>query len=182
MPITIKINKLGPDQEPIQETISLNARKSLDGNIMIFDHKEIDIVVMPKAQKVLALAKDNFSDQVYDAQERLFSFLRKQGIVEIANIQGGNVYGSLEAKLATPINEKVSAVESALYNISKYLKEEEEFYMMYEYDEEEEMEQLTDPSSEDSTELGEVPHEERKGSLIPGYIRGPYGMTSFYRY
>ena len=53
---------------------------------------------------------------------------------------------------------------------------------MYEYDEEEEMEQLTDPSSEDSTELGEVPHEERKGSLIPGYIRGPYGMTSFYRY
>tara|TARA_Y100001938_G_scaffold109628_1_gene149905 strand:- start:164 stop:712 length:549 start_codon:yes stop_codon:yes gene_type:complete len=182
MPITIKINKLGPDQEPIQETISLNARKSLDGNIMIFDHREIDIVVIPKTQKVLALAKTNFSDQVYEAQERLFSFLRKHGIVELANVQGGNVYGSLEAKLAKPINEEISAVESALYNISKYLKEEEEFYMMYEYDEEEEVEQLTDPSSEDSTELGEVPHEERKGSLIPGYIRGPYGMTSFYRY
>jgi len=182
MPINIKINKLGPDLEPVQETISLEARKSLDGNIMIFDHKEIDIVVMPKTQKVLALAKNNFSDQVYEAQERLFTFLRKKGIVELANIQGGSIYGSLEAKLATSINEKISSVESALYNISKYLKEEEEFYMMYEYDEEEEMEQLTDPSSEDSTELGEVPHEERKGSLIPGYIRGPYGMTSFYRY
>jgi len=182
MAINITINKLAANMEPVQETISLNARKSLDGNVMIFDHKEIDIVIIPATQKVLALAKKNFSDQVYEAQERLFSFLRKRGVVELANIQGGNIYGSLEAKLAVSINEEISAIDSALYNIWEYLKEEKEFYAIYGYDEEDEIEQLTDPSSEDSTELGEVPHEERKGSLIPGYIRGPYGMTSFYRY
>ena len=48
--------------------------------------------------------------------------------------------------------------------------------------EDDEMDYLVDPDAENSTELGEVPHEEKKGSLIPGYIRGPYGMTSFYRY
>jgi len=182
MAINITINKMAANMEPVQETISLDARKSLDGNVMIFDHKEIDIVIIPKTQKILALAKNNFSDQVYEAQERLFSFLRKRGIVELANVQGGNVYGSLEAKLAVSINEEISSVESALYNIWQYLNEEKEFYAMYEYDEEEEIEQLTDPSSEDSTELGEIPHEQRKGSMLPGYIRGPYGMTSFYRY
>ncbi len=182
MPVNITIRKQDPEEEPVQETISLDARKSLDGNIMIFDHKEIDIVIMPKNQKILALAKKNFSDQVYEAQERLFSFLKQNGVVELASVQGGNVYGSLEAILATSINENISSIESALYNISKYLEEEKQHYEIYAYDEEEEIEQLTDPSDEKSTELGEVPHEERKGSLIPGYIRGPYGMTSFYRY
>ena len=182
MTIDITIQKMGPGLKPVQETVSLNARKSLDGNVMIFDHKEIDIVIIPKTQKILSLAKNTFSDQVYEAQERLFSFLRKKGIVELASVQGGNVYGSIEAKLATSINEDVSPVESALYNIWKYLEEEKQYYDIYEYDEDGEIEQLTDPGSEDSTELGEVPHERRKGSMLPGYIRGPYGMTSFYRY
>jgi hypothetical protein len=33
----------------------------------------------------------------------------------------------------------------------------------------------TDPDDEDSTELGEVPHEEEKGSIDPGYK--PYGLV-----
>ena len=32
----------------------------------------------------------------------------------------------------------------------------------------------TDPDDEESTELGEVPHKEKKGSIDPGYK--PYGL------
>ena len=32
----------------------------------------------------------------------------------------------------------------------------------------------TQPDGEESTELGEVPHEEKKGSIDPGYK--PYGL------
>ena len=52
MTIDIKIDL--PDnktqREEVQEDISikLNARKSIDGNVMIFDHIDIDIVMMPE--------------------------------------------------------------------------------------------------------------------------------------
>ena len=41
---------------------------------------------------------------------------------------------------------------------------------------------LTDPDEEESTELGEVPHADQKGSIRPGYIYSPYGISSIYRY
>ena len=37
----------------IQETISLNARKSIDGNLMIFDHEDLDIVLDSKNKKII---------------------------------------------------------------------------------------------------------------------------------
>ena len=36
---------------------------------------------------------------------------------------------------------------------------------------------ITDPDQEESTELGEVPHDKSKGSIVPGYYRSPYWMS-----
>ena len=179
MTVKIKIADLPP--EP-QVTIELNARKTLDGNIMIFDHEDIDIVVMPKEKKVISLAKDSMTDKVYDAQDRLYKFLRKKGVVDMATIQGGNVYGSIEAKLLESVNEKVSPIEVALFSIDKFIAEEKPYFYSELEREQDEVDLLTNPDAESSTELGEVPHEEQKGSLVPGWVRGPYGMTSYYRY
>ena len=182
MAVNIVINKTAAIEEPVQETIFLNARESLDGNVMIFDHRDMDIVIMTESSKLLLLAKEQFSDKVYEAQDRLCTFLTKKGILEIGSIQGGNVYGSMEGRLVVPIEEGVSSVQTTMYNIWNFLKEEKEYFEAYEYKEEEEIEYLTEPDDETSTELGEVPHEEKKGSLVPGWVRGPYGMTTFYRY
>jgi len=38
---------------------------------------------------------------------------------------------------------------------------------------------LTDPNRDDSTELGEIPHEEEKGSIRP-YIFGAYPYGGYY--
>ena len=58
-------------------TISLNARKSLDGNILIFDHDIMDIVIMPEKKKIITFPKNTMGDHVYNAQDRLFDFLSK---------------------------------------------------------------------------------------------------------
>ena len=168
----------------IQETITLNARKSLDGNLMIFDHEDIDIVLIKNNGngKVLSFAKAMFSDQVYEAQDRLFKYLRKKGVIAPESIQGGNIYGSMEAKLLKSANEDIDSMQVTLYSVSKFLEEEKPYFDKRRQYEDDELDYLVDPDAENSTELGEVPHEERKGSLIPGYVRGPYGMTSFYRY
>ena len=54
MAITLKVGAAAEQQETPQEevkkdpqaTVSMNIRKSLDGNFMIFDHPEIDIAVL----------------------------------------------------------------------------------------------------------------------------------------
>jgi hypothetical protein len=123
-----------------------------------------------------------FSDQVYEAQDRLFKYLRKKGVIAPESIQGGNIYGSMEAKLLSSASEDIDSMQVTLYSVSKFLEEEKPYFDKRRQYEDDELDYLVDPDTENSTELGEVPHEERKGSLIPGYVRGPYGMTSFYRY
>ena len=44
--------------------------------------------------------------------------------------------------------------------------------------EKQEEEELTDPTDADSTPLGEVPQEPRKGSIVPGV--NPYGLPGQY--
>ena len=77
----------------------LKLRSAMNGDLMIMDHTDIDIVVKPKENKIVAFAKETLSDLVYGAEARLLEYLRKNGLIKIDSIQGGNVYGSLEGKL-----------------------------------------------------------------------------------
>ena len=63
------------EKKPTQATISLEARKTLDDNIIIFDHKDIDIVLMPAKNKIVAFPKEILSEYVYLTQDRLFKYL-----------------------------------------------------------------------------------------------------------
>ena len=184
MAIEIKIGSPPeqPEERPVQTSMPLNARKSLDGNVMIFDHETIDIVVMPSQSKIVAFPKDLMSDTVYEAQDRLFFYLVKKGVVLPESVHGGNVYGSIEGVIATPIQEDVSAAQTAVFSIGNFILEEKPFFKTYNDYEEDRENALTNPDEEDSTELGEVPHEDMKGSLRPGFLRGAYGLNYMYRY
>ena len=43
----------GEEQKPVQATVDLKIRKTLDGSFVVFDHPEIDIVIMPQMLKVV---------------------------------------------------------------------------------------------------------------------------------
>ena len=96
--IQVDINK---DVPKPKINIELNLRKSLDGNLMILDHRDLDIVVMPAKSKVMAFAKETVGDHVYDSQDRFFKYLVNKGVVERESVQGGNIYYSMEAKIPT---------------------------------------------------------------------------------
>ena len=72
--------------------LELQARKSLDGNILIFDHKEIDIVIMPLKRKIVTFAKSEINDSVYEVQNRFFNFLKRHkcnpGLTGWAQVNG----------------------------------------------------------------------------------------------
>ena len=182
MSITIKIDKSpAKEAKPVQEKMFMRARKTLDGNLIIFDHYDIDVVVMTTENKIIVFAKDQFSDKIYETQNRLFNFLRKKGVVDPGTVQGGNVYGSLEAVILESIREEVNPVQAAIYSIGKFIeKENRDLQVAKEYEDNVE-DRMMDPTEEESTELGEIPHEERKGSLDPNLIKYPWSRSYMYR-
>ena len=110
------------------------------------------------------------SDLVYGAEARLLEYLRKNGLIEIDSIQGGNIYGSLEGKL----QEGKKTVEVTLMKISEWMESEEPMMDGRTGYDDMQDEHLLSPDGEFSTELGEVPHEEEKGSIRQHNLFAPY--------
>ena len=155
----------------------LKLRSSINGDLMIMDHKDIDIVIKQADKKIVAFAKETLSDLVYGAEARLFEYLRKNGLVEIDSIQGGNIYGSLEAKL----QEGDKVIEIALLKIAEWLDGEEPMTTGRTGYDDMQDDHLLEPDGEYSTELGEVPAAEEKGSINQSTLFAPY-MYGRYAY
>ena len=190
--MSIKINFI-PSDEPIKIkvgvaarkptpsiTLELNIRKSINGDLMIFDHADIDIVMSSKNNKITAFPKETMNDLVYGAQNRLFAFLRKKGIVIAESVQGGSYYGAIEGLLESAYDDKINAAKLALVNISKFIEEERPYFENLEAMVSATDSEFVDPDQADSTELGEVPQQAQQGSIRPGYVRDPYSFSYMY--
>ena len=161
-------------------TLEMDIRKSLSGDLMIFDHGDIDIILSSAQNKVIAFPKEVISDYVYGAQNRLFTHLKKKGIVVPESIQAGSFYGSFEATMQAPQNKDNSAAKLALVNISQFITEERPYFEHTEAIVSMTDDELIDPDKADSTELGEVPQAAKQGSIRKGYIRDPYASNYLY--
>ena len=177
MPVVIKIGKKANAKKV---RLELNARQSLNGDVMVFDHGDIDIVLSPKNNKVVAFPKETMSDIVYGAQNRLMTQLFKKGIVNPESIQAGSYFGALEATIQESSNPDVSAAKLALINISQFIEEERPYFENKEAIISMTDDELVHPDKEDSTELGEVPQSTEKGSMRTTYIRDPYSLSYIY--
>ncbi len=144
--------------------VHLKARKNIAGDVMIYDHPDIDIVISPRENKIFALTKKEYSDHVYATQSRLFEFLSRNGVVNASKVRSGNVFGSLEAVVLVAEDKQKQKVDRG------YREYEAEFDK-----------DLVDPPEDETTALGKVPHEPRKGSMYqaPGYMAS-YGLVGYY--
>jgi len=164
MAITIKVNI--PEEEelaPPQATRTITIRKLLDGSLIVFDHRDIDIVISPEKNKVIAFAKNETGDHIYAASSRLFDFLAKKGVIKMGTVRSGNVFGSLEGEI--PETDSVDPIQVAVLVVDNFIKEERPFYDEGDEFEDKLEDRLLEPDEENSTELGEIPHEPRKGSI-----------------
>lgn len=183
-PSTIKVKIVKSDSEEVPEDdgvkievvekdrieAKLKLRSAINGDLMILDHKDIDIVIKQGDKKIVAFAKETLSDLVYGAEARLLEYLRRNGLIEIDSIQGGNIYGSLEGKL----QEGKKTVEVTLMKISEWMETEEPMMDGRTGYDDMQDDHLLSPDGEFSTELGEVPHEEEKGSIRQHNLFAPY--------
>ena len=150
----------------------LMTRSAINGDIMILDHKDIDIVLQQKDGKIITFAKETISDYTYGAEARLMEFMRKKGVLQYDSIQGGNIYGSLEGKLMT--SEDVEVNKVALKIISEWMSTEDSYLTGATAYDDMSDDHLLSPDGEYSTELGEVPAEDQKGSILQHNLFAPY--------
>jgi len=174
MAIIIKIKDLSAI-----ERVLLKARKTIDGNIIVADHPEIDIMILPAQNKIVAIAKEQLDDEVYETQERLFRFLVSRGVIEYDSIQAGNLFMSLEAKI--PKAKEGDKVQYLLYSISEFMEKDLPFYQDQKEFEKEMEKSLLEPEPDEYTdyETATATHKDRKGTLRP-QMR-PYGISTIYR-
>jgi|TARA_R110002020_G_scaffold284911_2_gene500446 hypothetical protein len=158
----------------------MDLRKSMNGDLMIFDHGDIDIVLSPSSNKVVVFPKENMSDLVYGAQNRLFTHLRKKGLVIPESIQASSFCGAFEATMQDSFKENLNSAKMTLINISEFIDEERPYFESMEAIVSMTDDELIHPDKEDSTELGEVPQSTEKGSIRPGFIRDPYSLNYLY--
>lgn len=176
MPATIQIRVgTAEDQKPevAPLTVKLNARKTMDGSVLISDHSEIYIMIMPAQKKVLTFAKNDFGDHVYDAQNRLFKALTAKGVILPETIHAGNIYSSMEASYSDS-SKGYDPNKMVLFMVAKWIEEEKPYLAWEESLKDAQEDQLLNPDAENSTELGEVPQKERKGSINAYTSMGRY--------
>ena len=169
----LRVNIHDPTKQVFE--FKLNVRRALNGDLMIFDHNDIDIMILTEKKKIVAFAKDMMSDIVYGAENRLFTHLRRQGVIAYDSIQGGNVYGSMEGLMLEMKGDKQpETVDYVLYQISEWMNTERPYFESNEAYDNMMDDHLLDPDDEFSTELGEVPHEEEKGGILQRGMFSPY--------
>lgn len=153
-------------------TVKLNARKTLDGNIIVYDHPTVDILIVPVKNKVICMPKKNYFHDTYGTQKRFFDFLEQRGAIVFGSTRGGNVFNSLECFY--PVNQELDVLQVILLLTKRFIEEEQKSMLTQEDYEEEVKNLYTDPDDDSSTELGEVPHARKKGSIDPNYK--PYNL------
>ena len=152
--------------------------KTLSGDYLMREHPEVDIVVMPEKKKVLLLPKGSQTEYVYNTQEEIFNTLIKKGVLAPDAVSGGNVFGALQATYPENAPGGEDPLQVLIYNLADYIEQQRPTIAFQKAYEDEMEKALLEPSTEDSTELGEVPQEEFKGS-IPKY---GFPSRGIYRY
>jgi len=176
----IKITIYSKKEDEKKVALELNARKTLEGDLVVRDHPDIDVVIMPKKMKIVAFPKEASTEETYYTQNQMFDFLVKRGVIARESIRGGNVFGSMEAVIM-PTKENNSS-KLVLLGVARWLETEKPYFEYLEKFEQMQEERFTEPSEEESTDFDPSRHAEKKGVLRPMYIRSPYGLNFAYGY
>jgi len=172
-PLTITVGDEDKEPSPPPQpnhlplTMKLDIRKAVDGSLMIFDHPDVDIVVVPATSKVVAFPKKEYSDDVYATQDRMFKYLLKAGVITPGTVEGGNVHGALGAIILPPTNPDFPVADLVVLSIGKFIEKEKPDYLFADAYEQEVDDMYIEPTDEDSTPLGKVPQAVKKGTIQP---------------
>jgi len=178
MSVKITIVRGKKDEREVLKTVSFEGRQSVNGDLLVYDHDLIDIVVSKEKSKITLFPKSETSEEVYNTQDRLLTKMAKAGVLDRTSIRSGSVFSSLEGTLHESAIDGVSSFQIALSELYDFIQDEIPEIQSRKIYKTQLQDFFLDPAEEDSTELGEVPHADKKGAL-DHQVR-PYGYQYMY--
>ncbi len=156
-------------------SVKLNARKTLDNNIIIYDNRFFNIILIPFKNKVITMPKQHVNRDTYPMQNDYLTFLQEKGALVLGSIRSGATFRSLEGFY--PVNEDVDVLQVILLLTKSYIEEHGgDFTALDDYLEDVE-DMYVDPPKDETTPYGKVPQEPTKGTLPDGSDQfKPYGL------
>jgi hypothetical protein len=149
-------------EEPVKVPVKLRIRKSVDGQVFIRDHDRYEIVISPEEGLVKTYPKDEYTEVSFQAQQSFFKFLTEKGIIDRESIQGGNIYGSLQANIVQAEMESQDPIQLLIYVIYKFMEEERPKFRYTSDLLKQQIKAMTDPPEEEATDPYEVRKKEDK--------------------
>lgn len=144
--------------------IILNVRKTMEGNIIVRDHREVDIVISPTSKKIILLPKKTMNEDLYPIQKRFFQHLRENGATILGSEATGFIYNSYEAMYVE--SQQYDSVAVLLKFIHEFIQDEKTEQLRLRQLKNDIENELLSPTDEKSTEYGEIPHKDLDGSEI----------------
>ena len=78
--------------DPIDAKLRLKAKKVINGDIVILDHPDIDILISTDENRVVTYPKKEYADHVYAVQSRLFDYLTRKGACKHGSVKAANIF------------------------------------------------------------------------------------------
>lgn len=158
-----------PKQNIQKTTIKFDSiSKSPDENLIIGDHPRVIFILAAAKRKITFMAKADFKEEFFGVQKRFLEFAKSKGMIVLGTESTGYLPGMFE--FTYPENTKTDSVKIMLKFLHMFIQKEKEIIARIDKNENDFEDRLLQPSDKDSTELGEIPHEERKG----GQTNNPY--------
>jgi hypothetical protein len=107
-----------------EREISLNMKKTVDGNILIDENVDFYIFILPYETKIITIPKDYSNKFCTERQVKFFDYLTKEGFIKPQAVQAGELYGSFETEYLVPREEERGVLESLLAVIFDFIQEE----------------------------------------------------------
>lgn len=175
----IKPSEPSKEEEKPKKTISLKARRALNGDVLISDSNRIDIVLSKGKKKVMTFEAPGVKETQHQLQLDFLTYLARKGIVDFDTIVGGPFHGSMVANLLE--SEDYNVEQLALVAIHSYIVEEIRPFEEFDRQWDEKSEQrLLEPPEGEYSEFDPDRHAEEKGSIKNDHIDAKNGL--YYRY
>jgi len=154
-------------------TVKLNARKTLDNNVIIYDNRFFNVVLIPFKNKIITMPKQDTNRDTYPMQNDFLTFLQDKGALVFGSIRSGSTFRSLEAFYA--VNDEVDVLQVIMLLTKSYIElHGHDYTTLDDYlDDVEDM--YIEPPADETTPYGKVPQDPTKGTL-PAVYDKPYGL------
>jgi len=155
-------------------SVKLNARKTLDNNIIIYDNRFFNIILIPFKNKIVTMPKQHVNRDTYPMQNDYLTYLQDKGALTLGSIRSGATFRSLEGFYA--VNDEVDVLQVVLLLTKTYIERHGHDYTTLDdyLDGVEDM--YVDPPADETTPYGKVPQSAEKGTLPGSDYSKPYGL------